>query len=883
LVQAKAFAEPAKELKGLVDRTLDELNAAFDRGQRLEVLFYAKAVKVLFIDPPFSVLSLTELLKQAQEYETSVDGTADLASISVIPALNEQIRRHWIEFLKQAEQFPEKKELLSLLALLGDKKPLWLTFYFDSHFRKNSSPQALLQSLLQDIDVPSYEFINKLPQVIARPSTRLFDFFKSEEFKQGFKNSKPLARMIALDRLFVAVDLYDKLLKGIKMNLKLPFATKMKEFKGSFAPYYFLMDHVAREIVVNNRSLHSSIVGYLTDLRAKYDDIMGEEETPALLQPSPNFTVAAAALGSQAAFGRHRPETVEDLFTLAHQNFLAMISAMYKENLPPLEELTLPESLQAAVKELNQMSQRVQHIGVVQNEEELVFQFNIPLNNHSSTCQLKYKEGKLFLSTQLIGEGRSRWPAINSYLRILHELGIQPFEKLILRRDLVDVTWCLSKPEDAHNACNLMNSLYDRTFSADSNRPLINNFSSRMDRNIWTGKKDCILKMLHLKDGSRASVLLDLMVATRKEFHLEPEFWEILEVVASNGILPSTQHTSFILYKDLILQGMAPPRKANLLPLFAKTNDVILKVGIKCLMDTLTHQYLGQLVEMGKIQHFVQNSYKELAEVAKIFIQDAHRDNKIAGIDWFSFLVYQGHAYKEAKDALSLLGNEPNQPLNMVELMLHLVDKTQEDPESLLKMGFLKKKEDQETFSLMHSLLHAQPEAVAKLLESRSIPVRQMFDICKILINGNRMHSDNYFLVCELAKKDPRFIPHAFRSIESLFDKNRAQKETIEMIQIVMKNKEGLDSILLGEAVLMLMTLVSRGAAQDEAKAVIAEFSEKADSGLVGLLVSNLKTVLNCQEEIQKAQPNIEKAESMRGKVEELLKTSQGILNLNLL
>ncbi len=478
VVQAKAFAEPAKELKALVDRTQGELKASFDRGQRLEVLFYAKALKVLLIDPQFSVLSLTELLKRAQEYETSVTGNADLACISVIPALNEQIRGRWIEFLNQAEQFPEKHQLLHLLGLLGDKKSLWLTFYFDSHFKKASSSQELMQSLLQDIDGPSHEFINKLPQVISRPSTRLFDFFKSEEFKQGFKNSKPLARTIALDRLFIAVDLYDKLLKGIKMNLKLPFPNKMKEFKGALAPYYFLMDHIAREIVVENRSLHWNIIGYLDELKSKYVEIMNKDETPALFQTTANFTVAGIALGSQAALERHPFETVEELFTIAHQNHLALIAALYKENLPPLDDLTLPDLLRDAVKELNQMPRRVQHIGVAQNEEELVFQFNIPLNNHSSTCQLKYKDGKLLLSTQLIGQGRNRWPAINNYLRILHELGIQPYEKLIYRRDFVDVTWALSKPEDAINGCNLMESMYNRSFSV-SNEALINHFSSQ--------------------------------------------------------------------------------------------------------------------------------------------------------------------------------------------------------------------------------------------------------------------------------------------------------------------------------------------------------------------------------------------------------------------
>jgi hypothetical protein len=276
-----------------------------------------------------------------------------------------------------------------------------------------------------------------------------------------------------------------------------------------------------------------------------------------------------------------------------------------------------------------------------------------------------------------------------------------------------------------------------------------------------------------------------------------------------------------------------------------------------------------------------------MIQVAEIFIQEENRDLKMWAIDWFSFLVYQGQAYKEAKDALLQLAREQDQiDTHVIELMLHLMVKTHADPESFLSMGYLQKQQDQKLFLSIHSLLHAQPETVSEILEKSSpISMNQIFDVCKTLIDRNRIHSKKYFLLCEIAKKDPRFILPAFNAIYLLFNEKRIQKEAIEMIQIVLKNIKGADHSFplaaLQDAIVMLMTLVSQGKAYDEAKAAVAELFEQLNDGCVRRLFSNLKEILNYQEEIQKAQLDLEKIEFLTTKVQTLLERSQDLLFVN--
>ncbi len=342
------------------------------------------------------------------------------------------------------------------------------------------------------------------------------------------------------------------------------------------------------------------------------------------------------------------------------------------------------------------------------------------------------------------------------------------------------------------------------------------------------------------------------------------QVFDLIERFALDETTPNARSSSFTLYTELVNRGFAPASKAYLLPLFAKTNDIVTRIGVQIFMNLLTNQYRYAYRNSGKSLEFANNAKKEMAEVAKIFIQDEYPDNITAAVKWLCFLVRQGFAYQEAKDALSDLSTVTDLPaVNSIELMLHLVGKKQGDAGTLLKAGYLPRQEDGELFMLMDSLLKAQPNQVAAIL-GKNLSVTQVQDICSLLINVN---TDKCFLFCEIAKADPRYIKKAFNGIQSLFRQNRIQiqKEAIEMVEIIVKNKESVDSSVIEEAIVMLMELTAQGVAIEEAKAAIGELSGKADRGLIGTFLSNLKQIIG---------------ESSKENVQKLIKDSKDLLIL---
>lgn len=105
--------------------------------------------------------------------------------------------------------------------------------------------------------------------------------------------------------------------------------------------------------------------------------------------PSKDFSVVTASLGSPAAMSQHRPKTIEDFFTLAHQSLNTIIAAMMNSG----DRLILPSSLNHVKAAIFSMgSSRADLIGYSLEEESIVYKLSLPLESHALRLDLIYKD-----------------------------------------------------------------------------------------------------------------------------------------------------------------------------------------------------------------------------------------------------------------------------------------------------------------------------------------------------------------------------------------------------------------------------------------------------------------------------------------------------------
>lgn len=440
------FKAPAHALLDLVRKTLDELCMSFAEGPALEQLFYIKAMHTFSL----SVCALSQVLDQVNAYEK--EGHHALSEECAIPTLTEEWRSAWEAYLHEVERTSpdEIEKLRRFLHALGDVKPLWLTFFFD--------PNKSVSEHLAQMDESAYAFLEELKGQSIR-------FFKKEAFLHAFKKSPRLVKMIALQYLQQAVDKHDKSMKALYLSNQ-SLETKIMQFKALLEPYMALAQCIAEECVgeggfhfPNNGTLRD----YFSFLNVQTQKILNNTNDSAL-RPSPSFSVAAAALGSGTLFQRHisaeELTSLEDLFTLAHQNLLACLGFLMKENVPNLDTSTSLPSLAISCMNSIQRIRNARLIGIEQNNETLVLSYNIPQRNHSTTCQLIVEKGRVHFAVQMLGQPNVRVPHSAAYLQLLHRSGIFSFEKVNCGRNVLDFRSVIYSLEDMKCLIRYINNIH---------------------------------------------------------------------------------------------------------------------------------------------------------------------------------------------------------------------------------------------------------------------------------------------------------------------------------------------------------------------------------------------------------------------------------------
>ncbi len=246
------------------------------------------------------------------------------------------------------------------------------------------------------------------------------------ELKTLLESKSLPATLLVQATLNDVVDLFDKSIKSMKSSTKYTEADKIANFREMVKSYRELLESLVRNIITEEDLKTDSINYYLILLKEQEEKAPTTSDT---LHSSQGFEVPPALITSRALFLRHLSHTTEDVFTLTHQNLLAVTSALGGRFLSKdlLNRLPTPQLFKGAFEIASSLAASpkaggAQILGVNVDDKKIVICFNLPLYNHSATFELIYEAStnNIYLQFHFLGEGRERWRTIQERLAMLH-------------------------------------------------------------------------------------------------------------------------------------------------------------------------------------------------------------------------------------------------------------------------------------------------------------------------------------------------------------------------------------------------------------------------------------------------------------------------------
>lgn len=517
-----------EEAEKKIFSTLRELGEAISRSrqeEKMQILFYAKALETLLWGSGYSIINMQELSQELSEYTQKLGGKeAHLAELALVKPLTQEAQEAWIGFLIRLEtKHPQAdvEKFKQMMKAIGDARRLWFTLFFVPGNKECSSSVELLEKLLQGFNENTADFLQELgktekaikkfkPDAFADSKAQSYanaqllqsiSFLKNPQVSAIYHESAPVIKMAIAQVFSKAVDLYDKSLKALKSSPDYQPEVKLNLFKQMLGDYFSLFEHVAKIYVGDGKFKIQTHQGdrledYLYTLKGLFTALPKPEYTIAeALAASFNYTNTAAIIGSGTLLDRHLPNTLEDFFTLIHQNLLACINRIYCEIMPA--QLSLPPLSQQLIQKAEnfRLSQRV---GIEQDEEALILHYNSPLRNHSSTFQIILKGEDVFLKVQLLGQARLRWEETSQYLQWLDKTDIQALaKKPVLQGDLLEFSWKVQHENQIDQLFSIVNAIYECSLIRSyTTTMLLEDFSERIALKFNQENKPCSAELL---------------------------------------------------------------------------------------------------------------------------------------------------------------------------------------------------------------------------------------------------------------------------------------------------------------------------------------------------------------------------------------------------
>lgn len=393
---------------------------------------------------------------------------------------------NWQDFLKKLEmsleqkvvsekQFREFQQIISIFSK-AEAMP-----QFISLLPKDSNPTQLVADTIAHFNATDLEFMTNLNQMISSikqqersissfsdPKTydAAWDALKqltiqvsSKEWLSSVQNASSFAKLIAYNVMRNALTLLDDSLKTMKKSDLFPVSEHATLFKEMLKPYFQLMENWARivpfkYIGMNARGIdpdESPALGHFRNREIQLNDYIKSmqdifqrlhPDTPGSLLPSAKFNVKTSILSGGERFTR--PQTLEDMQTLLHQNSINWIASLYEDALertdlaqsmfptPFKEALHIMETdvsfapSQFKYADSTIWLHKMRRVGVNIDKETITAYYNIPIKHHSGRIELVYDihSSKLLFRGYFLGESSVRCNLIGVIPQILINAGI---------------------------------------------------------------------------------------------------------------------------------------------------------------------------------------------------------------------------------------------------------------------------------------------------------------------------------------------------------------------------------------------------------------------------------------------------------------------------
>lgn len=346
-------------------------------------------------------------------------------------ALNSITKDKWEKFVINCSASNLSQQKLAKIVLFASQNNLQSEFinnYFINAYTTSeiNALDALCKEVSGAIAIFQKHPIHEYQKIIAsfekripewsQPSkfTRLYQDFEQELIplidKLSIEDTMPnIAKSAILRCVQNLTDIMDKTIKSLKGS---PEYTEndtevlIKRFYKLLTSYHRLMEKwmkaipedfyekCRREIVEKYYNSKSGMIDVIREIFESKNEIYDKVQ----LQPSNYFSVISAKVGTTASIQRqmvnkkHRM-TLEDLFTLFHQNTLAATQILGKEVGMNIKGMHLPEKLQPFIAALESV-ENIDLLQISHQHPSLKLTYNLPLKNHSAEIVVEYDIGK---------------------------------------------------------------------------------------------------------------------------------------------------------------------------------------------------------------------------------------------------------------------------------------------------------------------------------------------------------------------------------------------------------------------------------------------------------------------------------------------------------
>lgn len=679
--------------------------------KRLQPLFHAKVLEKIILKGSlkhfgvarYTVAEVEPIMEATEaviEYQKKLPHAAHFADI--LPAgyqgLTKETAQSWTQFLLELEplvetgQIPPQQvqQLKQFITTLEKAEALsdWLIFFFPqigapqpkkwysifSLTESETTPLVKLQRVLNALPPEQTPFVQDLLDQKGRIQAlrgSLEAFGDPKQFKEAWEElldirthltekstahpafleqlsqAPPVARLLAIKTMQDFVELYDGSIKAMKVGTE-PREAKAKLFKLMLIPELAVLKNWLLETPESGSiPLHAywPLETYITET----EQILNRQWTDvSQLGPSRGFSVAAAVLGTKTAFDRHLPKTLEDMFTLIHQNLIVCTSNLANQLLNPdvVGMSALPDALKSA---LNQFTPRtfgraIQRIGFEVKEKEAQVHYNVPLRNHSGKLILAYDKttGKMTLTGQLLGDARTRWPLFAQAGAFLSDLGLLPFAKAtVLGQQELIFTWKIENEEMLKIALEEYVRMAEMSLGWDNPITLINAITAQREITL-DYMKQYLRKMLDPKKQEFSEfekAVIGAMIDRVKLKHSMDDIRGTLKEAEEYNI-----NGALKVYAIFIEKGSMFPDAFNLVRKFLQKTPA----------DTPKEAY-------DLLSRFVVNGYafKEGVQAAQMGVPDPSSAAFDSAVNLLDALVEKGQGMEEVLKAVKTLALNP--------------------------------------------------------------------------------------------------------------------------------------------------------------------------------------------------------------------------------